>query len=1049
MKPPKIKDHTRLFGLMALLLLAFGSSIPMKVSAQKNSQVYGTVREADGNTIPGVNVIIKGTTEGTVTDIKGAYSITTSGGAVTLVFSFVGFQSQEVQAKPGSRTDVVMKPTSVSLSDVVVVGYGTQRKSVLSGAISSVKNKDFENQSITTADQTLQGRTSGVMVTSNSGSPGAGSTILVRGITSINNSTPLYVVDGMQVDEGGLGYLNPLDIQSIEVLKDAAAQAIYGTKAASGVVLITTKKGEANKLHVNYHAYIGSQAPAHKIKLLDATEYATLQNESMVNAGKTARYADPASYGAGTDWQEAIFNRHAGIQMHDLSFSGGNDKALFFTSLGYFNQQGVILSDISNYKRLNLRMNAEFKPKTWLKCGTNIGYAYIKSQGSLNTNSEYGGPLASAINLDPITPMVETNPDSMLVAPYNQAHIVRDANGNPYGISTHVQQEMSNPLAYAQTKLGNYGWSHNLIGNTYMAVSPIKNLEIKTDVGTKTSFYGSNSFTPIYWLNAVSNSPKTHYFREMNKGISWSWENTATYQKKIGKNNFNFLVGTGAYVLNTIENISVIYDSIPVNTFEQASMNYSGWSADNITAWGWESYPQKLASAFARIFYDFDEKYLFSASLRRDGSSKFGRNHKFGYFPAFSAGWVISREQFWPQNKVVNLLKVRGSFGKTGNDLQNDFAYVSTVSSGRNYTFGDDNLTLGYSPDAPENPDLHWEAATSINFGFEATLFENITLVFDVYSKKTTDMLNKLPIPDFMGTKDWPWANVSSMVNKGVEIEAGYHKIFGKLDLEAKANATYLQNRILSLVPGMDYIPDRGSAFQSSQFLLTRFEEGHSYNEFYGFQVDGIFQNKAEVNHHKNSQGKIIQPNAVPGDLIFADLNDDGQITADDRTFIGNPTPDWTFGATVNLKYLHFDMSLFMQGVAGNQIFNAMRRLDIKEANWTADALDRWTTDNPSSTYPRLNADDPNHNFSYPSSFYLSDGAYLRVKSFQIGYTLPNKFTDKYGMNNLRFYVSSGNLLTITRYNGFDPEIGGSSFGIDRGIYPQARSFTLGVNLGL
>lgn len=1032
--------------MLALLVFVFG--LAMLVHAQKTYVYSGTVTGADGTTMPGVSVVVKGTTTGTATDIDGKYKIITSNPAETLVFSFVGAQTQEVQVLGNVPTSVVMQDKAIGLNELVVVGYGTQRKSVSTGAIAQVKSKDFEKQAMSRVDQALQGRTAGVQVTANSGSPGSGSTIRVRGITTLNDNSPLYIVDGMPIDEGGMNFLNPSDIASIEVLKDAASQAIYGTRAAAGVILITTKKGESGKLNINFHNYYGIQMPTHKMDMCNATEYATLKNEANINAGRPPIYDNPQALGEGTDWQDAIFNNRAGIELHDLSVSGGNEKATFFTSLAYFRQEGIVTSDISNFNRLNIRFNGTYKFTNWLRMGTNFALSHEKSQGSLNTNSEYGGPLSSAINLDPLTPIIETNPD-YTVSPYNQPNLVMTDDGYPYGISSIVAQEMTNPIAYTKTREGNYGWADNLVGNAYLEFEPIKALVFKSDIGIKKAYWGQNSFTGFYYLNNYNSSSKTSFYKEKNTGLAWSFENTVTYRFNIQDHHFSALAGTGAYVSGITDYMGITYNNIPATTFEEATFNYS-IPTENIIAWGSEGIPDKLASAFFRLNYDFSEKYLFTGSLRRDGSSKFGRNNKFGFFPAFSLGWVVSREDFWPKNTFVDFLKFRGSYGVVGNASIGNFKYVSIVQSGSNYSFGsNDTYYIGYNPLAPENPDLKWEQTASLNFGFESTIFENVTLNLDWFNKKTTGILMDNPIPAYVGADGNPVANLGTMVNKGLELELGYRKNIGKLELDAKANVTYLHNEIEFLRDTLEFLPNTGSSFQNSAYQISRYALGHSYNEFYGFEVLGIFQNIAEINHYESSDGTQIQPNAKPGDFQYADLNDDGKITEADRTFIGNPTPAWSFGATVNATYGRFDINMFLQGVSGNKIFNAMRRLDIPTANWSADALDRWTEENPSTTYPRLDASDANHNFSYPSSFFLSNGSYLRLKTIQIGYSVPSSLFSKTGISNLRVYLSSNNLFTITKYNGFDPEIGGSSFGIDRGIYPQARSFIVGINLGI
>ena len=825
--------------------------------AQNTFQYTGTVSDKTGETLPGVSVVVKGTVNGAATDIQGGYKITSTRSTEILVFSFVGYVTQEIETPAGIPLKVVLASSAVGLSELVVIGYGTQKKSVVTGAISKVKSTDLEYMPIVRIEQALQGRTTGVSVASSSGQPGASSTVRVRGTTTINNSNPLYVVDGVPLDNGGIDYLNSDDIESIEVLKDAASAAIYGTRAASGVIIVTTKKGKSGSLKVgsgsmsvNFNAYFGTQAPAKKLELLNATDYATLRNEASVNGGGPVVFDNPSSFGTGTDWQSTIFNKSAKIQNYELSISGGNDKSNYYTSMGYFTQEGVIATDISNYKRLNLRFNSAHKVKDWLRFGNNIGYTHIKSQGSLNTNSEYGGPLSSAINLDPITQTVITDPAIANASPYIDHFVVRDANGNPYGISQYVGQEMTNPLAYIQTRLGNFGWSDNLIGNMYAEIEPIKGLKVKSDIGAKLAFYGDESFSPVSYLNASTSTSNNSYYRSNNRGFIWNWENTASYTRSFGKHNGTVLIGTSAFVENFI-GVNATYKNLPVNTFAEASMNYNVVAADRVGG-GWETPDHKVSSIFARVIYNYNEKYLFTGIVRRDGSSRFGSNNKYGIFPSASIGWVASRENFWPENKVVTFVKLRGSYGVNGNDNIGDFQYMSTVGGGRNYTFGADGYVIGYSPNAPANPDLKWEQTSQLNLGFEATFFQDLTLVFDWFNKNTTGMLQPVILPGYVGAAGFPTGNVGSMTNKGVEMELGYHKKIGEFDLKFSGNASYLKNEITELGT-VDFIS--GATFQSSSYEISRLAVGHPIGAFYGFQVLDIFQSMSKVQGYVDKNG--------------------------------------------------------------------------------------------------------------------------------------------------------------------------------------------------
>ncbi|MDX5435607.1 MAG: SusC/RagA family TonB-linked outer membrane protein, partial [Pontibacter sp.] len=604
------------------------------------------------------------------------------------------------------------------------------------------------------------------------------------------------------------------------------------------------------------------------------------------------------------------------------------------------------------------------------------------------------------------------------------------------------------PLAYIQTQLGNYGWSDNIVGNAFAELEPLKGLKFRSTLGGKLAFWGGESFRPIYYLNASTTSNQTARSRDRNMAVDYNIENTLSYSKQIGSHNFSILFGQGAYKDGQSDGLGLSYNAIPATNFDDASFNLPVPSA-NITAYAYDNVAHTISSLFSRVTYDYKEKYLFTGIVRRDGSSRFGENYKYGYFPSVSLGWVASNEDFWPVNDVVNFLKIRGSYGEVGNDNIANFKYISTVSPGRNYTFGYDGYTIGYSPNAPANPNLRWEETAQTNIGFEATVLQNLNVTFDWYNKKTTGILRDLELPGYAGQTGNPAANIADMQNRGIELELGYNKQFGEVGFSLSGNAAYVKNEILSLESGKTFTDNGSATIQTFQFPLNRMIVGQPYGAFYGFQTNGIFQNEEDVQSYVSSDGTVIQPNAVPGDFRWVDTNDDGQINADDRVVLGKPLPDWTFGATLKLDWKNFDLLVFGQGATGHKIFQGLRRLEISTANWQSKALNRWTGEGTSNDYPRLSTSDPNNNFSNPSDFYLEDGDYFRIKTLQIGYTLPKSITDKISLERARFYVSSNNLVTFTNYTGYDPEIGGNIFGIDRAFYPQARTFMVGVNLGL
>ena len=1019
------------------------------MSAQVNT-ITGTVLDANAMPLPGANILVKGTSQGTQTDFDGNFTVEATPQDI-LIVSYVGFKSVELSVGQQTAIEITLEEDSAALDEVVVVGYGTQKKSVVTGSISSVKASELENLPNNRIEQSLQGRTSGITIAANSGQPGSSSTIRVRGITSFGNNEPLWVVDGVIVDAGGIGYLNQSDIESIEVLKDAASQAIYGARAAAGVVLVTTKKGKLGKLTVSYNGYTGLSGPARKLDLLNATEYATLFNEKYANdyAGSPQDFSlpfpDPQGLGQGTDWQDVIFNSSAKKENHEVSLSGGNEVSTFYMSFGYFDQQGIVAKDISNYKRQNIRLNSTHHINDFITVGETIGYSNEKSIGIGNTNSEFGGPLSSAINLDPTTPLVITDPAVANSGLYTNPGVVRDPNGNPYGISNLVIQEMANPLAYIQTRLGNYNWSDNFVGNVYVNLELVEGLNLRSTLGGKLAYYGSESFTPVSFLNTSSVVSQNNISRSTNRGFGWNIENTLSYTKQLGDHDFTILLGQGSYSENDTKGETVTYNDIPVNSREDAA--FIQVPDDQIIASAYIGIEHRVTSLFSRLSYNYKEKYLFTGIVRRDGSSRFGSNNKYGFFPSFSLGWNPLKEAFWKENDVLNQFKLRGGYGVVGSDAIGDFRYLSTIGAGRNYTFGNVSaVVIGNSPNAPANPDLKWEETRQSNIGFDARLFNNLTLTVDFYNKKTVGILQDVRLPGYVGATGSPAANVADMVNRGYDIELGYSKTFGELNVSLSGNLSYLENEVVFLGNNIDFLSG-GAGFQSSTYPITRTAVGEAYNSFFGFQTRGVFQNQQEIDSYVNSEGVVIQPNAVPGDFRYEDIDDDGSITSDDRKFLGSSIPKYTFGLTLNLDYKNFDLLVFSQGAAGNKIFQGLRRLDISNANYQTEALNRWTGEGTSNTFPRLSNVDSNNNFTNPSDFSLEKGGYLRIKTVQLGYSLNKNVIDDIGLTRLRVYLTGENLFTFTKYTGFDPEIGGGIFGIDRGFYPQAMTGLVGVNI--
>ncbi|PTS99984.1 SusC/RagA family TonB-linked outer membrane protein, partial [Flavobacterium sp. HMWF030] len=761
--------------------------------------------------------------------------------------------------------------------------------------------------------------------------------------------------------------------------------------------------------------------------------------------GGTIRYPNPNSLGAGTNWQDAIFNNQAYRYSHELSISGGGEFSTFYASFGIQDQQGIVTSDISNYTKKSFRLNSTHKISKYFTFGQTFGFARQKTLDIGNKNSEFGGPLSSAINLDPTTPLVVTDPAVANASPYSTNPVMRDANGNPYGISSVVGQEMTNPLAYVQTRLGRYNWSDDFVGNAYLEANITDHLKIRSTLGGKISYWGEQGFTPVSFLSSNVSTLKNSYYQINRHSFNWNVENVLTYSNKFGDHNINVLVGQGSYVENIGGETTNTMFGLPISSYKDASFDFDIPQSDRTSAT--DDYIQhKVTSLFSRLNYDYKEKYLVTGVIRRDGSTRFGGNNKFGVFPSFSLGWVLSKEGFWKENSVVNTIKFRGGYGVVGNDNLTDFRYLSLVSGGYNYSFGNTGaITTGYANVTLDNPDLKWEQTSQTSIGFDARLFNDFNLTIDYYKKRTTGILRPVVIPGFVGVAEQPWANVANMDNSGLEFELGYKKQLGEFNVGINGNVAYLKNEITYVGPDNDYII--GDATFQSMGPVTRTQVGHSYNEFFGYKTAGIFQNQAEIDAYKNAAGGMIQPTAKPGDFRWVDNNGDGSISDDDKQYLGSSIPKYTFGLTVNLNYKNLDFMAFAQGAAGSKIFQGLRRLDILNANYQTEVLNRWTGEGTSNDYPRLGNNDGNGNFSKMSDFYLESGDYVRLKIVQVGYTLPLNLSSKIGADKIRFYVTGENLFTFTKYTGYDPEIGGQVFGVDKGIYPQAKSFMLGANL--
>lgn len=1056
----------------------------------------GVVKDSGGEPLIGASVLVKGTSNGTMTDLDGNFKITANDGAV-LQISYVGYKSTELKA--ASNMNIVLQLDAQVIDDVVVIGYGVQKKSVVTASIAKIDDEDLLGKTPVRVDNALKGLAAGVNVTSSSGQPGSSPKVRIRGTGTINNSDPLYIVDGMPI-EGGIDFVNPSDIASIEVLKDAASGAIYGARAANGVVLITTKKGKLGAPQINYNFSYGWQSAWRKRDVTGATDYAILQNERRINGGLAPLFADPYNLtdsngnpisGFGTDWQELVFNDGAPVQNHELSVGGASEKVNYYLSLGYYSQEGIVGGNYgqSNYSRLSLRSNTVYnlwdssKERSFLNkldLTANLAYTRVKSTG-IATNTEFGSVLGSALYLAPTLAPTVTNAEvaeqyyKTYESPYTYDEfgqisgtrdqyyqLYRDPSGNYYTIpgASGTYGEMNNPLAMMM-KRPSKNWSHKFVPKFSLDLQIWDAIKYHFTYSADMSFWGYDAATTEkYYLSGNNKASHTSAESVSNKGINWQIENILTYDKVFGKHSIGVVLGQSAMrnksdylgvnrwnLINinkpylSYTNSNVIFETNPDGTLNGTPYaEFNGWGGPNVE--------HRISSMFGRISYNFDEKYMVQATVRRDGSSRFGANNKYGIFPSASVGWNIMNEKFMESTRDwLDNLKLRVSWGKNGNDNIGDFQYTVLTSMGSNVLFGDKAIKyIGSKASTTANPDIKWEESEQTDIGLDFGFFSNaLTLSADYYIKKTNGMLITMPIPSYVGETK-PIGNVGDMENKGFELELGYRWNVADAHFAVKGNVTYTDNKLVNLGNDTGYI-DLDSAQGIGQ--ITRGSNGEAFPYFFGYKTAGIFQTWDEVRAYTNSKGELLQPNAQPGFVRYVDVNNDGKISTDDRTNIGNGTPKWGFGLNINIDWRGFDFNAFFQGVAGADVFDATYRTDIGSGNFPTWMLDRWIGPGTSNRYPILMAGDATN--WQVSDIYVHDGSYFRLKNISLGYTLPSHLTKKFFIDRLRVFVMAENLATWTKYHGYDPEIssGGTSLGVDRGIYPQARTWTVGFNIGL
>ena len=1029
------------------------------VSMASNAQgILGTVTDDAGEAVIGASIVEKGNPQnGTITNFDGQFNIKVSEGT-PIIISYIGYTSQEVTAKDGMT--IVLKEDAQTLQDVVVIGYGVQKKSVVTAAIAKVTSDDLAGTTPVRMDNALKGLAAGVNVTSNSGQPGAASRIRVRGIGSVNDSNPLYIVDGMPI-EGGFDYINPSDIESIEVLKDAASGAIYGARAANGVILVTTKKGKMGKMAVNYNFSQGWQTAWKHRDVLDATGYMVMMNEGLVNAGQAPKYADPYNVTTNTDWQDLLFNDNAPVQNHELTLSGATEKVNYYFSLGYYNQEGIVGGNYghSNYRRLTLRGNFNFtvfdmtKERNWLDkldVQVNLSYARVKNSG-LDPNSQWGNEIGSALALPPIiAPYLEGEAAQEQIdyysSTYPDEYVPMYDDGKLLNIPGAGFNEMANPLASFQLPVAD-NWSHKFVTNFSATLGIWDGLKYRVSYSTDMSFWGNQNYATPYWISPTKHRNYSSASMESDRGTVWQLENVLMYDKTFDKHTINVVLGQSAFensgwTLGASRNNLKDYSKPWINAA-------TGLAADgDRDGWGGPGVNHTMSSLFARLSYNYDERYMIQGTVRRDGSSRFGSNNKYGVFPSFSLGWNVMNEKFMKSTSDwLNNLKVRFSWGKNGNDNIGDFRYTVLTQGGNNYGFGmagGEKEVNSSKASGLSNPDLKWEESEQTDIGVDFGFLNNkITFTIDYFKKKTNGMLKDMNIPSYVGESK-PIGNVGDMENSGIEFELGYKFNIKDAKFQIKANASYLKNELIRLgnAAGFDTYDN-----VSNLGNISRAEAGEPFTYFWGYKTAGIFQNWDEVNAYTGPQG-LIQPDARPGYVRFVDVNGDGAIDDADRTKIGKGTPDWTFGATLHAEWRGIDFMMFWQGTAGNDIFDATRRLDLPSINLPSWFLGRWTGEGTSNKYPiYIQGDATNWQ---ASDLYVHDGSYVRLKNIELGYTIPEFLTKKVFISRLRVYAAFENLLTFTKYWGFDPEISSGSDksnGVDFGVYPQPRTFRVGCNL--
>ncbi len=1023
-----------------LMVLLFFIISRHNINAQQIT-ISGTVTYgATGEPLAGANVLIKGTMIGTTTDINGSYKLELYDSEVILVFSYIGYQPEEVPVGDQTVIDVGLLFIAEDLEEIVVVGYGVQKKKLSTGATVNVGAGEIDSKHSLRIEQAIQGLTPGVSITANSGQPGESLKVRIRGVGTVGDSDPLYVVDGMPTDD--IRYLNPADLESVDILKDAASAAIYGARAANGVILITTKKGQEGQMRVSYDGYYGIQNTPKKLDMLNGQEYCMIMNEAAENSDEDLLFSEAEinAIGEGTNWMDYLFKKNVPTQSHVVSISGGTEKSIYSSSLSYFNQEGIIGSENKSlFERISFRLNTEHKLyKDIVKIGENMVYSHSKVRG-VGVGNAYDNTVRNFVNASPIYPAYS------------------DTTEDGFGRSSKFPLD-ANPVAAMHYDDFTIDKFDKLLGNIYTEIEFIRGLTFTSKFGIDLSFQRTNEYIPVYELTVMERNIHSKAKMSIESNFTYNFENYLTYAKTIGRHNFMALVGNTIEEYNKFE-VSGEKDDLIIEDFDFAILDNGTNDTTQIT--NGTKLERALLSYFGRLNYNFDEKYLFAATLRIDGSSRFGPENRYGLFPSFSGGWVISQEDFFNLG-WLNFLKLRASWGQNGNDKISEFVYESLIESqGMDYYFGaSESKVVGSAPTQLPNPKIKWETSEQIDIGFDSRFLNGFSIAFDLYKKTTKDWLVVAPISDLAGAEA-PYINGGEVENKGFEIDLGYSKYFGEFTFSVNANLAYNKNKVLAINNEEGIIHGEGSILFHGATEFYRAEVGQPIGYFYGLQSDGIFQNQDEIDNYihvdEDNDTTIIQRRAVPGDVKWVDVNNDGKIYyGDDKTFIGDPNPDWFYGFSFNSSYKGFDFSVFLQGVAGNQVAMGMRVHERLWNNYTAEILDRWTGEGTSNRIPRVTLE-PGRNYETVSDLYIQDGNYLKIRSVNIGYDFKKTLLKNFPAQKLRVYISALNLYTFTKYTGLDPEVGYGDYdedrpanfstGIDIGYYPMPRTYLVGLNV--